>query len=66
MKTNIMMMLMSDTYKHTHPRMYPQNLTKLVLADDRGAIRQRLDTMLSVIDTMEQARKAAGIFFPGD
>lgn len=30
MKTNIMMMLMSDTYKHTHPRMYPQNLTKLV------------------------------------
>jgi nicotinamide phosphoribosyltransferase len=25
-----MMMLMSDTYKHTHPRMYPQNLTKLV------------------------------------
>ena len=30
MRTNIMMMLMSDTYKHTHPRMYPQNLTKLV------------------------------------
>ena len=30
MKTPIMMMLMSDTYKHTHPRMYPQNLTKLV------------------------------------
>ena len=30
MKTDIMMMLMSDTYKHVHPRMYPQNLTKLV------------------------------------
>ena len=30
MKIDIMMMLMSDTYKHTHPRMYPQNLTKLV------------------------------------
>ena len=30
MTNNIMMMLMSDTYKHTHPRMYPQNLTKLV------------------------------------
>lgn len=30
MKTDIMAMLMSDTYKHTHPRMYPQNLTKLV------------------------------------
>ena len=24
MKTDIMMMLMSDTYKHTHPRMYPR------------------------------------------
>lgn len=30
MKNDIMMMLMSDTYKHTHPRMYPQNMTKLV------------------------------------
>lgn len=30
MRTDIMMMLMSDTYKHTHPRMYPQTLTKLV------------------------------------
>ena len=30
MRTDFMMMLMSDTYKHTHPRMYPQNLTKLV------------------------------------
>lgn len=30
MTTNIMMMLMSDTYKHTHPRMYPNNMTKLV------------------------------------
>lgn len=30
MKLDIMMMLLSDTYKHTHPRMYPQNLTKLV------------------------------------
>ena len=30
MKTDIMMMLMSDTYKHTHPHMYPRNLTKLV------------------------------------
>ena len=30
MRNDIMMMLMSDTYKHTHPRMYPQNLTKLV------------------------------------
>ena len=43
-----------------------QNLTKLVLADDRETIRKGLDTMMAVIDTMEQARKAAGIFFPGD
>ena len=27
---NIMMLLFSDTYKHTHPRMYPQNQDKLV------------------------------------
>jgi predicted dehydrogenase len=43
-----------------------QNLTKLVLADDRQTNDQRLQTMLAVIDTMEQARKAAGIVFPGD
>lgn len=30
MRTDIMMMLCSDTYKHTHPRMYPKNLNKLV------------------------------------
>lgn len=30
MRTDIMMMLFSDTYKHTHPRMYPKNLVKLV------------------------------------
>lgn len=27
---DIMSLLLSDTYKHTHPRMYPRNLTKLV------------------------------------
>ena len=30
MRTDIMMMLFSDTYKHTHPRMYPKNQNKLV------------------------------------
>ena len=30
MRADIMMLLMSDTYKHTHPRMYPKNLTNLV------------------------------------
>lgn len=43
-----------------------QNMTKLVLADDYDAIYSRLDTMLSVIETIEYSRKAAGIFFPGD
>lgn len=27
---DVMSLLLSDTYKHTHPRMYPQNMTKLV------------------------------------
>lgn len=27
---DIMSLLLSDTYKHTHPRMYPKNMTKLV------------------------------------
>lgn len=43
-----------------------QNITKLVLADEQKALRQRLDTMLSVIETIEESRKAAGILFPGD
>ena len=43
-----------------------QNVTKLVLADDYDAIYSRLDTMLTVIETIESSRKAAGIFFPGD
>ena len=30
MRTNIMTMLFSDTYKHTHPRMYPSNQNTLV------------------------------------
>ena len=42
------------------------NLTKLVLADDYDAIYRRLDTMLDVIETIETARKKAGILFPGD
>lgn len=43
-----------------------QNMTKLVLADDYDAIYSRLDTTLSVIETIERSRKAAGILFPGD
>lgn len=43
-----------------------QNVTKLVLSGDRKALRARLDTMLSAIETIEESRKAAGILFPGD
>lgn len=42
------------------------NLTRLVLAGDHNAIYRRLDTMLDVIETIETARKKAGILFPGD
>lgn len=43
-----------------------QNLTKLVLSGQRQAIAQRLETMLSVIETIEESRKAAGIIYPDD
>ena len=43
-----------------------QEIARLVLADDRKALRQRLDTMLAVVKTLEASRKKAGIFFPGD
>ena len=43
-----------------------QEVTRLVLADDRQAFRDRLETMLQVIGTIETSRKKAGIFFPGD
>jgi len=43
-----------------------QTITRLVLADDRRALRRRLDTMLDVIRVLEESRKAAGIIFPGD
>lgn len=43
-----------------------QNLTKLVLAEDYEAVYKGLDVMADVIDTLERARKTAGIIFPGD
>lgn len=43
-----------------------QAVTKLLLEENYGEIQRRLDVMLDVIDTLEQARKKAGIFFPGD
>lgn len=43
-----------------------QNVTKLLLADDREGIRRRLDVTLDAIGIIESVRKAAGIRFPGD
>ena len=41
-------------------------VTKLLLKEDYAEADRRLDTMLAVIGTMERARLAAGIRFPGD
>jgi len=43
-----------------------QEITRLVLAEDRQAFRDRLQVMLRVIEVLETSRKKAGIFFPGD
>lgn len=43
-----------------------RNLTELILAGDYQAISRRLDTMLEVMEVLENARKGAGIYFPGD
>lgn len=43
-----------------------RELTGLLLREDRAAIEARLLVMLDVIETLERARKGAGIFFPDD
>lgn len=43
-----------------------KNLTKLLLADNYDAIYEKLDITLDAVEVMEQARKEAGIYFPGD
>ncbi len=43
-----------------------RNLTPLLLNDDYDAIYRRLDTMVSVIETIETARRDARICFPDD
>lgn len=43
-----------------------QNMTKLLLAEDRDILKERLSVMEDVMEVLENARKAAGIFFPGD
>lgn len=43
-----------------------KEVTQRILQKDYNTIYSRLDTMLSVIETLETTRKAAGILFPGD
>ena len=43
-----------------------QELTRLLLNDDYDAIYSRLETTVNVTAVIEQARKDAGLLFPGD
>ena len=43
-----------------------RELTKLLQKEDYQNIYDRLDKTLATVETMEAARKAAGILFPGD
>lgn len=43
-----------------------QGLTKFALTDDYDAVYARLNVMVDVVETVEAARKQAGIQFPGD
>ena len=43
-----------------------QELTRLVLTEDYDSVWERLDRTLETVETIESARKAAGIVFPGD
>ncbi len=43
-----------------------QNMTKLLLVEDRETLKQRLSVMVEVMEILEEARKTAGIFFLGD
>lgn len=53
--------------QNTERRFYEvQKLTEYMLADDYEAVYGRLDVMLDVMEVLEDARKKAGILFPGD
>ena len=43
-----------------------QELTRLLLNNERASLDARLDTTLTTIQVIESTRKAAGILFPGD
>ncbi len=43
-----------------------KKLANLLLDDDYDAVYRGLDVMVDVIEVIENARKKAGILFPGD
>ena len=43
-----------------------QEVTRLLQEEDYDAVYARLETTIATIETIETARKGAGIFFPGD
>lgn len=43
-----------------------QEVTHLLLEEDYESVYARLDTTIATVETLEAARKGAGIFFPGD
>lgn len=43
-----------------------ENMTKLILSEDRKGLYELLETTVDVVEVLENARKGAGIFFPGD
>ena len=43
-----------------------QELTRIVLNDDRETLREMLDVSIETVRTIETARRDAGIIFPGD
>lgn len=43
-----------------------KHLTKILLADDYDTIYKKLEITLDTVEVIENARKEAGIYFPGD
>ncbi|MBR1671908.1 MAG: Gfo/Idh/MocA family oxidoreductase [Fretibacterium sp.] len=43
-----------------------QELTRMMLADDRDALASHLNVTLDTVAVIEEARKGAGLLFPGD
>lgn len=43
-----------------------QELTRMILADERESLRKMLDVSVAAVSVIESARKDSGIVFPGD